>query len=128
MWPPQQREKYVKLTQSECTVQLLGKRWAPMARVELEAHLKRLLTAELHCYPCYSRAFGFTPQFAARCRWKRQAVVRRLLALGSNLSELATGHALPRWEKWPGTVGLVETRGWTLATKKDPRSHDLKQD
>jgi len=91
-----------------------------MSHKEMEAYFRLLLMAEYNCHPTFGRKHLFTHSLSIRCRWRRIVVARKLVSLGSGISELATAHTLPRGKNWPGVVHLVAKNGYTLASKENP--------
>jgi hypothetical protein len=98
--------------------QLLKWHWRVMRREELAMHLRRILVAEHRC-----RSGQSARHLAARCRWRRVAVAKRLAAIGGFVHPLVFAHSIPRgwsWKypvnpqpsvplvhRWPGAIALV---------------------
>ena len=97
---------------------VLAQKWRRLSKDVLRSYLVRILTIELHTYPATSsksRRKPSNPHMRFRLRRRRHEVVERFVRSGGKVSSLVAGQSLPHGKKWPGVIGLVETRGFEHA-------------
>jgi hypothetical protein len=94
---------------------VLAQKWRRLPKDLLRSYLVRILTIELHTYPATSaksRRRPSNPHMRFRLRRRRHEVIDRFVSSGGKVSSLVVRQNLPHGKRWPGVVGLVETRGF----------------
>lgn len=87
-------------------------RWKSFDREQLRGYLWELVILEHRAHPTHSCSTRGVPRFHLRLR--RKVVARAYASKGGGLSRALIAGSFPYANRWPGVVGLIETKGSPL--------------